>query len=178
MSGLTPAAALALAQLCAPHVHPSTLLSVAWTESGWAPAIVHHNRNGTADYGVTQINESNLRRLGLTRDSALDPCLSMRAAARVLIENYHPIDGSPGAKRAALRRTIAAYNAGPAGGPNPGYVEAVVAASRYVVPAIGLADSAASPPMSPSALSSSPPPVSEVVGHPAASGRELVFSKE
>ena len=175
MSGLTLAVALALAQTCAPSVAPETLLSLAWTESGLNTDAPHVNRNGTRDFGIAQINESNLVRLGLTRETALDPCRSLAAAAQVLIENYHPANNTPVAQQAALRVTLAAYNAGPRGGPNLGYVRKVEAAAQQVIPAIevaagqpGLAAAPEAPP--------APPPVLDVTIRPASSGREQVFT--
>lgn len=61
------------------------LHALAWEESGLQPAVVSKpNTNGTRDYGLMQINESNFGRLGLTPQTALDPATSVRAAAKLL----------------------------------------------------------------------------------------------
>jgi type IV secretion system protein VirB1 len=122
---------LSLAQTCAPQVAPGTLLSVAWGESHWNPAAQHMNRNGTIDSGISQINEVNWSRMGLTRASATDPCLSLRASARILLENYHPADATSAEQQRALTVAVAAYNPG-----DPNYVRSIEAAARHVIPEI------------------------------------------
>lgn len=134
MSGLTLAAALAVVQACAPNVAPGTMLPVLMGESGFHPDAVNVNRNGTIDLGIAQINSTNWRRLGLTAETALDPCRSVAAAQRVLIENYHPANGTPEAQQAALRVTLAAYNAGPLGGKNPAYVHRIEQVAAQLIP--------------------------------------------
>lgn len=96
MTALTEAAFLALALQCAPGVAPSTLLALAKQESGLnTEAINRSNRNGTADYGLMQINSANFSWLGLTPETALDPCQSLRAA-RDLLQSYSRYNtGSP-----------------------------------------------------------------------------------
>lgn len=179
MSSLTIAAMLSLAQACGANVAPGTLLSIAWAESHWNATAENHNRNGTVDRGAMQINSENWQRLGLTRESASDPCNSIRAGARVLMENYHPKDNTPEEQQRALRVALAAYNAGPRGGPNEVYIRKVQAAAAYVIPEIRIAGipattAAPSPAVRPT---QPPPPPPDVTARPASAGRELVFTR-
>lgn len=179
MSSLTLAAMLSFAQACGVNVAPGTLLSVAWAESHWNATAEKHNRNGTVDRGAMQVNSTNWRRLGLTRESADDPCNSIRAGARVLVENYHPANDTPDEQQRALRVALAAYNAGPRGGPNIRYVQSVQDAARYVIPEIrvaGVPAPAATSAPTPKATPPQPPP--DVTIRPASAGRELVFTRD
>jgi type IV secretion system protein VirB1 len=107
---LTEAAVISLAIACAPGLDPSTIAGLARQESGLDPLrISRPNPNGSRDYGLMQINDRNFRWLGLTEQSALDPCQSIAAAARLLASYSRYNTGSP---TAGLRN---------------GYVEAVLA---------------------------------------------------
>jgi soluble lytic murein transglycosylase-like protein len=65
------------------------LHALAWRESNFRPAAVGAvNTNGTRDYGLCQINETNFAWLGLTQATAADPAANTRAAARVLKAAY------------------------------------------------------------------------------------------
>lgn len=130
---LTLAAALSIAQLCASHSDPGTILSIAYAESGLRTDATNTNKNRSVDYGVMQINDSNFEWLGITAKTALDPCVSLRAAERVLIEGYHPTANTPEAQQAALRKAIAAYNC-PRCGDNKPYVMKVEAAAEKIIP--------------------------------------------
>jgi soluble lytic murein transglycosylase-like protein len=89
---------------------PSNLLrAIARKESSMrADAISPANANGSRDYGLMQVNSSNLSRLGISIAAALTPAVSIRVAATILAE---------------MRRTLgdrfssftwpAAYNVGP-----------------------------------------------------------------
>ena len=178
MSSLTVAAMLSLAQACGVQVAPGTLLSVAWAESHWNATAEHANSNGTTDRGIAQINSANWQRMGLTRESAVDPCLSLRASARILMENYHPANNTPEEQQKALRVALAAYNAGPRGGPDEVYIRKVQAAAAYVIPEIrvaGIPEQEATPAPA-SGATRPPPPPPDVTARPASAGRELVFS--
>lgn len=82
--------------------------SIVQQESSWRPgAVSKANRNGSRDYGIMQINESNLDRFGLTPDTATkDWQANMNAGAAVLAEGMKRYNGDPAA-------AVAAYNAGP-----------------------------------------------------------------
>lgn len=153
---------------CAPRVAVETLAAVARTESAFNQLAINVNgpggglvRAGTreqaialatelivvngrsVDLGLMQINSANLPRLGLTVTDAFDPCRSLAAAQRVLMEGYAapPPGGDP---QAALQQTLSRYNTGhpmrglgrEAGG--NGYVTRVQSSAEVVVPAIRL----------------------------------------
>ena len=109
-------------------VPASLALAVAQVESGFNPnAVSPTNSNGTTDYGVFQINSSNLSSLGITSDP-LDPQANIDAGVSLLASLYSQYDGD-------VTQTLWAYNAGPgsvASGNMPtstqSYVPAVTAA--------------------------------------------------
>ena len=116
MAILDPATILALAVQCSPvKVDPNLILAIARVESGYDPSrISAPNANGTRDYGLMQVNTANFGWLGLTAETALDPCQSIRAGVRVLT-------------------SLSAYNTGkPTAGLDNGYVHKVVASYRSV----------------------------------------------
>jgi len=152
---LTIAAALAIAVQCAPGVDPMMLVGIAKHESGLDPTRVNHNKNGTTDYGLLQINSANFGWLGLTPESAMDPCKSMRAGAEVL-------------------RSISAYNTGSTTrGFGNGYVGAVTDAVRAVRASAGAATPETSVPL-PAPPATDRSPVIIGPGH----GHALTFPKE
>ena len=175
MSSLTVAAMLSLAQACGVNVAPGTLLSVAWAESHWNATAEHANRNGTVDLGISQINSANWNRMGLTRETADDPCLSLRASARILMENFHPLNNTPEEQQRALRVAVAAYNPG-----NPGYLHSIEAAAQHVIPEIRVAGipAPANAPAPASRATPPPPAPPDVTIRPASAGRELVFTRD
>lgn len=112
MAALSYAAALALAATCGagdPPIAPEVLAGIWLGESGLRPHIVSApNRNGTRDFGGGQINEATLAEVGLTRETALDPCQNMAGSARYyrIISGYHT--GPRGAFDVAyVKRTLA-----------------------------------------------------------------------
>jgi len=107
---LTEAAVISLAIACAPGLDPTMIVGISKHESGLDPMrISPPNPNGSRDYGLMQINDRNFRWLGLTEQTALDPCQSIAAAARLLTSFSRYSTGSP---TSGLRN---------------GYVEAVLA---------------------------------------------------
>lgn len=111
---MTPELFLALADRCAPGVAPGTLLPIAYVESRLNPAAVNINKDGSRDIGLMQINERNFGWLGLTHQTALDPCESIRAASNLL-------------------KSYSRYNTGnPEKGFVNGYVNRVISASSAV----------------------------------------------
>lgn len=149
---LDPQAVVALAAHCAPDVAPATLLAVARAESGLNPLAIGVNGPGgrrpaatTAaeaaaaaqalvgagrdiDLGLAQINVRNLARLGLSIETAFDPCRNLAAAAQVLREGYARGQVRHGPGQAALRVALSVYNTGHAErGFANGYVARVVA---------------------------------------------------
>jgi soluble lytic murein transglycosylase-like protein len=91
---VTSAQVLALALQCS-SVDPHLILAIAQQESGLNPAIVHMNRNGTRDFGLMQVNETNFPLLRLTPATALDPCQSIRAAGDLIAILSRYNSGSP-----------------------------------------------------------------------------------
>ena len=148
-----------LALRCGPSVAPSTLASIAQTESGFEPLSVNDNTRGisgvpatrdiamqiasklleaghSVDIGIMQINSANFTRLGLTLASAFDPCQSVAAGAAILAGDYTGGD-SPAGQQSALRVAISRYNTGDAQrGFANGYVHKVELAAGHIVPAI------------------------------------------
>ena len=156
-----------LAASCAPRVAVETLAAVARTESGFDALAIHDNATGrsfkpatrveaiglatelvavhrhSVDLGLMQINSANFPRLGMTITDAFDPCRSLAAADRVLVEGYTG-PGPGGDEQAALQQALSRYNTGSpvrglgrdAGG--NGYVTRVQASAGVVVPAIRL----------------------------------------
>ncbi len=88
-------------------VDPNLLHALALQETRENPAAVSPpNANNTRDYGLMQINETNLARYGLTTSSALDPAESVEAAAHLLS------DIQARAPQLGLLDLISVYNAG------------------------------------------------------------------
>ncbi len=90
---LTEAAVLLLAAQCQcmdpalcpdgkPLVPVTLIRDIAWKESRFNPLAVNHNKNGTDDRGLMQVNASNDEWLHLT--NPFDPCQSIHAAATYL----------------------------------------------------------------------------------------------
>ncbi|HZZ33061.1 MAG TPA: lytic transglycosylase domain-containing protein [Phenylobacterium sp.] len=170
---LGAATVLALALHCAPGVAPETLLALARAESGLDPLALEVNgaqasalrpqslaeavertrallaAGASLDLGLAQINSSNLARLGLTVESAFDPCRSLAAGAVLLHEAYASARRDSADPQAALRLALSVYNTGDqARGFRNGYVARVVAAAGREAPAPAPAarPAAASPP--------------------------------
>lgn len=146
----------ALALACAPQVHANTARALVSVESAFNPwaigvvggALVRQPRHraealATAralqvagwnfSVGLGQINVGNFERLGLTLESAFDPCTNLAAMQAVLTECFDraraPRTHSP-LDQAALRQALSCYYSGNfATGFRHGYVRKVVAAS-------------------------------------------------
>ena len=65
------------------------MVGIAQHESGLNTEARHLNPNGTWDYGLAQINSSNLPWLGLTPVTVMGPCRNLAAGARVLLAKYN-----------------------------------------------------------------------------------------
>lgn len=89
-------------------IEPELLQAIADVESGQRPGAINHNRNGTRDIGLMQINSIHLPRLsarGITEQRLLDePCLSVEVGASVLAEFI--------ARHGYNWTAVGAYNAG------------------------------------------------------------------
>ncbi len=149
-------ALLVLALACAPQVHADTTRALVQVESAanpWAIGVVggalerqpRHRAEEMAtaralqvagwnfSVGLGQINVGNFGRLGLTLDSAFEPCLNLAAMQAVLAECFgrsRAMGARPTADQAALRRALSCYYSGNfATGFRHGYVQKVVAAA-------------------------------------------------
>jgi len=148
-----------LAASCAPDVAVETLSAIARTESSFDPLVIgdnttrqsHHPQDQaeairtattllaaghSLDLGIMQINNSNMNWVGLTVETAFDPCQNIRAGATVLT-------------------AFSRYNTGsPTRGFRNGYVQKVVANMS----GLGLAPTRRSPPPVPATPSAPIPP--------------------
>jgi type IV secretion system protein VirB1 len=171
-----------LALRCGASVAPSTLASIARTESAFQPLSINDNTTGTSgapatrdiaiqiasklleaghsvDVGIMQINSANFASLGLTLEAAFDPCKSVAAAAVILAGDYAGGDTHEG-QQAALRVAISRYNTGDAQrGFANGYVHKVELAARHLVPAIDVGAAPAAIDSQPAAAAAPTAPV-------------------
>lgn len=89
-------------------IDPLLLQAIAQVESSMNPQAINHNRNGSEDLGLMQINSSHLARLrkdGITRQQLLDDaCLSVMVGAGILSEFITQFGYT--------WRAVGAYNAG------------------------------------------------------------------
>jgi type IV secretion system protein VirB1 len=115
---LQAAALTSLIATCAPGVAEKDLLAIAKVESGYDTLAIHDNTTArilrpesqaeaasaarqlldaghSVDLGLMQINAKNMTWLGLTIDTAFDPCESIRAAAKHLTQISVYNTGSP-----------------------------------------------------------------------------------
>lgn len=149
----------ALAQECAPNVHPKTLAAIVQTESRFRPFSIGVNYGGpqlrrqpttkaeavqaaegliakgyNIDMGLGQINSANLGWLKLTVEQVFDPCTNLAAAAKVLTGNYMRAIKSTGDPQRALGKALSAYNSGSfSRGYSNGYVGKVVKSHEHLV---------------------------------------------
>lgn len=148
------ASLLAVVAVCAPQVHASTALALVKVESSlnpWAIGVVggsldrqprsHAEALATAkalreagwnfSVGLGQINAHNFERLGLTLDSAFQPCTNLAAMQSVLTECFDRASLPGGAAgQNVLRRALSCYYSGNfTTGFTQGYVRKVVHAS-------------------------------------------------
>ena len=143
---------LAVAIACAPQVHPDTARAIVTVESAFNPfaigvvggqlerqprtraealATIGALQAAGWNYsvGLGQINIANFTRLGLTSETALDPCTSLGAMQAVLGE-CHARASAGASEQAALRRALSCYYSGNfSTGVRHGYVARVVAAA-------------------------------------------------
>lgn len=158
------AAFLALTLACAPQVHADTARALVSVESAFNPwaigvvggALLRQPRHRTEalataralqaagwnfSVGLGQINVGNFERLGLTIDSAFEPCMNLMAMQTVLTECFDRARASAATStpnQSALRQALSCYYSGNfSTGFRHGYVrKAVVAASTTPRPAL------------------------------------------
>jgi type IV secretion system protein VirB1 len=160
---LTVAALYALAQQCAPNVHPQTMAALVQTESARHPYSLNVNRDGVSvlsrryetraeaeaaladllargvtnvDVGGAQINwrAGHLQRRGLPPTAALDPCVGLRVGGEVLEECYRTAPGATEQDR--LLAALGCYNTGGHRPAAPYVMRVQASADRVVVPAL------------------------------------------
>jgi type IV secretion system protein VirB1 len=134
-----PVTFIDLAQSCAPAIQIETLAGVVSLESGFAPLAIRIDsgvptrdppsskaeaieiattliaQRQDVDLGLGGINASDLGRLGLTIADAFDPCLNLKATAR-LLDGYYKVAINAGVhpNRAAATMLHAYYGRGDA----------------------------------------------------------------
>jgi len=87
------------------------------------------------DMGLGQINNRNLKGLGLTIDQIFDPCTNLQASQTILTNNYSSASKRYGTGDQALYAALSAYNTGNfTDGFANGYVRKVLQASSLNVP--------------------------------------------
>ena len=147
-------ALVALALMCAPLVNPSTTRALVAVESGFNPhaigvvggALVRQPRNraealATAralqaddwnfSVGLAQINLHSLQRLGLSLETAFDPCLNLEGMQTVLTECLERTDPRRTDRQRSLRQALSCYYSGDfVTGFKHGYVRRIVDAVR------------------------------------------------
>jgi type IV secretion system protein VirB1 len=154
-------ALLPLLLACAPLVHADTARALVSVESAfnpWAIGVVggvlvrqpRHRAEALAtakalqaagwnySVGLGQINAGNFDRLGLTLESAFEPCNNLSAMQTVLVECFDRARASPVAKapkQSTLHRALSCYYSGNfATGFRHGYVRKVVTAAGVAAP--------------------------------------------
>jgi type IV secretion system protein VirB1 len=144
---------LALAMSCAPGVHPATAQALVSTESAFNPFAIGvaggrlerqprdraealatarrlHADGWNFSVGLAQINLMNLPRLGLSLESAFEPCSNLRSMQTVLGECFERAKEGDSTQH-ALRRALSCYYSGNfTTGLRHGYVQRVVSEGR------------------------------------------------
>ena len=147
---MSTAAFVALVSTCAPQVDPDTAAALVAVESSFNPhaiGVVHgaldrqprHRSEALAtarmleaegwnySVGLAQINARNFERLGLTVESAFEPCANLTAMQAVLTECFERADAREGSPQRSLRQALSCYYSGNfVTGFQHGYVRKVV----------------------------------------------------
>lgn len=151
----------ALAAMCAPNVHLTTLESIVTHESQANIYAIGVNGNyvlphqpasideavATAerlsakgydfDSGLGQINSRNVHKLGLTFKQVFDPCTNLKVTAHILTECYERAVLRYGVGQLSLKAALSCYNTGNfERGFENGYVYKVAANIGTTVPAL------------------------------------------
>nr|WP_255555222.1 lytic transglycosylase domain-containing protein [Trinickia mobilis] len=107
--------------------YPATLEEA----SGLARSLIAQGH--TVSLGLSQVNDRNLKRMGLTIEQVFDPCTNIATGARILTDFYDRASKQYGAGERALQAAISAYNSGDfERGIENGYVGLVYAAAGAV----------------------------------------------
>jgi len=126
---------LAMAQHCAPSVHPTTMSAVARVESGFNPYAIGvvggrlvrqptgrdeaiatakalEQQGYNFSLGVSQVNRHNLARYGLDYGTAFDGCLNLGAGAAILSDCYTRATRVLKTEQGALQAALSCYYSG------------------------------------------------------------------
>lgn len=141
---------------CAPQVHPTTARALIAVESNGNPHAIGvvggalrrqpanrgealataralHAAGWGFSVGLGQINQRNFARLGLTIDSAFEPCTNLAAMQTVLTECFERAAHRQPQAAAALRASLSCYYSGNFHtGLRHGYVRKVARASAAI----------------------------------------------
>jgi type IV secretion system protein VirB1 len=84
------------------------------------------NAGHTVSLGPAQVNDRNLKRLGITLEQAFDACTNIAGGGKILTEFYERAVAKFGRGEQALRAALSAYNSGDwSRGEKDGYVSLV-----------------------------------------------------
>ena len=153
---------LTLVMSCAPQVDAGTAHALIVVESGFNPhaigvvgGVLDRQPTGRSEaiatakalqatgwnfsVGLAQINQHNFDRLGLTVESAFEPCINLAAMQKALAECYARATQRNSAEQRALRETLSCYYSGNfVTGFAHGYVRRVVAARAAQPPSTAI----------------------------------------
>lgn len=71
------------------NVHPGLIEAIIIVESGFNPLAVNHNKNGSVDVGLMQINSfwfPTLRKYGISVRDLFDPCVNVEVGTWILAQ--------------------------------------------------------------------------------------------
>ncbi|CAM4014706.1 lytic transglycosylase domain-containing protein [Roseateles saccharophilus] len=151
---------ITLALACAPRVHVDTARALAQVESGLNPWVIGvvggalqrqpwsraealataralQAQGWNFSVGLAQINVRNFARLGLTLETAFEPCANLAALQIVLTDCFDRAGSSGDGEQRALRQALSCYYSGNfATGFRHGYVQRVVHAATRPKPSV------------------------------------------
>lgn len=146
---------IALAAACAPLVDPGTVRSIVAVESGFnayaigvlsgmldrqprsrAEAVATARKLNVDGWnysvGLAQINVRNFVRLGLTAETAIDPCRNLAAMQVLLIDCFDRATRRGGTPQRSIRQALSCYYSGNfVTGFDHGYVRRVINAAVH-----------------------------------------------
>lgn len=135
---------------CAPEIATSTMVAIIKTESKTNPLAININHGYKLKYqprnineakrwvnyleknqynfdvGIAQVNIANIKKFGYKATDALNVCINLKIASKILQNNYMKALSVSKTKPEALKKAISAYNTGNFySGMYNGYVNAV-----------------------------------------------------
>ncbi|MHB1696638.1 MAG: lytic transglycosylase domain-containing protein [bacterium] len=85
-------------------INPGLIYAIAQVESGFNPAAVDYDSNGTYDYGVMQINTIWYKTLKPYWNNLADPCYNVMVGTWILKQCFHRYHGT--------KNALECYNSG------------------------------------------------------------------